>query len=194
MAPYGFQVTKQLTFRNSPELFSNVYHYDVDPIGPTWDAIADAVVAAERPIYPFAVSYKQVRVYGPTNGSKVDNVTQLIKDLTGSGSHATTGGLMYPELAYYVSMYVGRNPATGRKRFLRKWLHTTKRLSGSGAVVDADLIDTTTRDMLENWFETMKNISVDGFSYPICTPQGDHLPLNTQAKAGDRLHIRQLKQ
>lgn len=194
MTPYGIQVTSAITFRGVPEETSRVYHYDGVLSVSGAEALANAVVAQDKLIHPSNHTYKKVRVYGPTDQTQAQNITQYIADLTGTGQFATTGGLMYPELAYYVSMYLGRNPATGRKRFLRKWIHAGKKLFGTGAVVDADPIDQATRDALENWFESCKTISAGGTGWDICAPNGDHLPLNTQAVAGDRLHIRQLKQ
>lgn len=194
MAPYAVSVTMAHPFRGASELFSNVFHYDADLVAVTNDGVIDAVVAGLKAAYPSSVGFRQARLYGPTNQGQLANVTRLIKDLTGNGTATMTGGSFYPELAFFVSMYVGRNPATGRKRFLRKWLHTGKMPSATGNIIGDQLISTAERTFFEDWFESMKNITVQGQSLPICTPQGDHLPLNAQAVCGDRLHIRQLNQ
>lgn len=193
MAPYGCAVKYTISFRGGTKRTSMVWHYDLDAVT-DWGPYADAVIQVVRNILPASQNVVEARVWGPTNTGQVNSVTRLIKDVNLAGQGTYTGGAIYHELAYYVSMFLGRNPATGRKRFLRKWIHPVQTLSTTNPGLDGPLVAGAEKTVLENWFEAAKNIAFAGGTVPICAPNGDHLPLNTEAVAGDRMHIRQLTQ
>jgi hypothetical protein len=170
-----------------------VWHYDLGPVT-DWGPYADAVVEVVRGIIPASTNVVEARVWGPTDQGQVVSVTRLIKDYNLAGTRPYTGGGVYRELAYYTSMFLGRNPATGRKRFLRKWIHPGQTLSTTNPDLSGPLVAAAERTVIKDWFEAAKNISFAGGSVPICAPNGDHLPLGTVATVGDRMHVRQLSQ
>jgi len=194
MAPFGCSIKYNVAFRGTTKRTSQVYHYDFDGPALGYEPYADAVVAGVKAILPASTSIVEARVWGPTDQGQVASVTRLIKDYNAAGTRAYSGGGVYRELAYYVSMYLGRNPATGRKRFLRKWIHPGQTLSSTNPDLSGPVVQAAEKTVLEDWFESMKNISFGGGTVPICAPNGDHLPVLTEAVAGDRMHIRQLSQ
>lgn len=194
MPPYAVSVTKERTFRGSPEQFSNVYHYDTTaPIG-DGNALADAVVAGDKNAYPTSVAFKTVRVWGPTDEGAAASDTILVKDLSGNGTGSFSGGSFYSELAVVVQFYLGRSATSGRKRFLRKFIHSGQLRVTTGTILGDSPLSTAEKDAWKNWFNTMKNLTFGADSAPICAPNGDHLPLLTDAEVLAYLHVRQFKQ
>lgn len=198
MAPYGIQISKQITFRGVSELFANIYHYDTGAIIDTdsgWDSLIDQIVAIEKTVYGSAVAYKEGRVFGPTNQGVAANQMRRVKDLTGNGT-LVGGGNLFAEAAVVCSFYIGRNPATGRKRFLRKFYRSQLLPSSSGGDVLGGRLPLTAADKLPytTAMNNLKTITVGASANDLCTPQGDHLPLGSSPTILDFVHSRQLKQ
>lgn len=199
MPPFAVSITKSVSFRGAAEEFSNVYHYDIDAPFTTeqgWRDLVDAIVALEKPVHSTLVTYKSARVWGPTNQGPNASTTRLIADLTGTGSN-NGGGVIWPELCVVGQFFVGRASGTQRKRFLRKYYHITALPAspagsnvqdGRGALAAGDKSPTTTA------LNGLKNISVGGQNRPLCTPQGDHLPVGSSPQVLPWLHVRQFKQ
>lgn len=200
MAPFQFTVTMQTQWRGQAEEFSNVFHYDIDVSdqgNERLELVLDAIVNNMRPIFGSEVTFVRGRVNGPTNQGAAADTMRVIKDYSGAGTRApTSGGTIGKESAVVVSMYVGRNPATGRKRFLRKFLHVGVINSQSDPVrLGSSQLPASEITFFEDWFESMKNLTIPpDVAVPIVTPQGDGLPLNTEAVCLPYLHTRQLKQ
>jgi hypothetical protein len=198
MAPYAVSLTKKITWRGKDEQFSNVYHYDLSTVINTesgWDALINAIKNLEDDVHSSAVTYQQARVWGPTNQGPAASETRRILDLSGTGQ-MTVATRIYAEAAVVVQFYLGRNPATGRKRFLRKFFHSQGVPSSTSVDVSTGVGPLTSADktLYVNTMNSLKTLTVGGFSHDICAPNGDHLPLNTSPQVLDHLHIRQFKQ
>jgi hypothetical protein len=199
VAPFGIAVTKSVTWRGAMEEFANVWHYDyVGGALANHEAVADRIVSKEKDIFGSNITFRSVRVWGPTNGNAAENITHLIKDISGVGL-VTGGGTIPFELAVVGSWYLGRNPATGRKRFLRKYLHVGRVSgisSGGGPAMGNDALGAPVTDVFKAWFNSLKTL--EGLALPsapdICAPNGDHLPVATDAAVLPHLHVRQFKQ
>ena len=125
MAPYAVSITKRITWRGSTEQFSNVYHYDTSsPITTDsgWQNLVDQIVALEKPVHYNVVTFVTSRVWGPTNAGPAASETRLIYDLTGTGTGS--GGRLYAEACVVAQFFLGRATGSGRKRFLRKYIHS----------------------------------------------------------------------
>ncbi len=196
--PMQFTVTKSRLWRGTQEQFANVWHYNVSAgeSNDTLTSLLDAIVAKEKEVFGTNVTFVQGRVNGPTNQGEALNVMRVIKDLSGAGSYNPATASTTPgESAGVCSFYVGRNPATGRKRFLRKYLHLGRIETSVADIVQGNTaLDAAIKTRLKNWYESMKNMTVGASTFPICTPQGDQLPLLTPGVVLDYLHTRQLKQ
>lgn len=189
-------VTKTTKWRNKQEEFENVYHFDTPTIN-TESGYVDLVnqlVAAEKLIHTSAVTFKQARVHGPTNGTKEQDIMRAVVDLSGTGSASPTVQ-MAAELCYVASFYVGRS-AKGYKRFLRKFLHTGA-VFGSGATdfmaFGRDPLGANQKTLVTNFMNDIKTIEVATFNNDLCTPQGTHLPLASSPIISDYVHTRQFK-
>lgn len=199
MAPFAVSITKRVLFRGSQEQFSNVYHYDLSTTINTdagWDDLIAAIVAKERPFHSTQVTFVEGRVWGPTNQGQLQSITRRITDLTGTGQNSG-GGEIWPELCIVASFFVGRNPATQRKRFLRKYFHVQALMAstgGSGATLGRAPLAAADKTPIANAMNDLKTITIGTAPHDLCTPQGDHLPLGSSPKVLDHLHVRQFKQ
>jgi hypothetical protein len=187
MAPYGFAIAKEFQFRGVVERFSNVYHYDIGAFDPAaWSSYIDQIVAAEKLIFANTVNFKEARVFGPTNQGAVANVMQEIKDLTGTGSLVSNDP--YPELACVVNWPMPRSPTTGRKRFLRKYLHCHSGISaGSDPLVQAAQVTRLNTYALD----VVQFTGLGGGTADLCSPAGV-FPVKTPYVL-PKARIRQLK-
>lgn len=194
---YGVQVTMSIAWKGQQEEFSNVFHYDTGngfTNATDWDSLANSVVAELRPLYHTSVSFKRVRVYGPTDEGAIANVMELVKDLTGTGS-GLTGALMAPEMAVVADVYVGRGPRGG-KQYLRKYFHSKYFPDGTGST-DSGAAVTPLQSANKTPYVTrlnnLKNILVGAVNCPICTPNGKHLPTNSTWEVNDYVSTRQFR-
>jgi hypothetical protein len=175
LAPFGFQITKKVTWRGNDELFSNVYHYQMGASlsESEGDAMLQALVAAEKPAFGTNVTFVQGRAFGPTNVGKAGNLMVAVRDFTGAG---TQSGLsdMPRELTVVVDNFIGRGPA-GRKQFLRKYLHICKCSSGDisdqGAYGNNQL-GANLLTLGQQYANRIKTITASSNQWQLCSPQG----------------------
>jgi len=127
MPRVAIAVTKERAFQGQLEQWANVYHYDVDGTSPLPNAdgndLIDDIVAAEKAIHAPAVAFKTARVW-ETGGTPAENETLIIRDLTGNGSMTAAETNIWQEACVVVAWDTGRNTSTGRKIYLRKFVHS----------------------------------------------------------------------
>jgi hypothetical protein len=187
----GVAVTKGTSWRGIAEEFTNVYHYDA-AVDTTSDQVADGVVNAERQVFGNNVSYKRVQVYGPADGTILQNRMLLQKDLTGVGA-VDTGSVTAKELTAVVSWNTGRVNSRGGRIYLRKYLHV-----GRIAITDEDQakgngpLTPNVREMLESYGNAAKNV-VGASGASLCDKKGRKLPLGTNPIVLPHLHTRQFR-
>lgn len=116
-------IEKETSWHGNLERFSNVYHYETDFTVNATNAGAciDALVTFEKPVHGSTVTFKTGRLW-TTGGTPAQNETLLIKDLSGAGTLAGSI-VLYKEAAVVVQSYTGRNSTTGKRIFLRKFIH-----------------------------------------------------------------------
>lgn len=196
MAPYGFSVTKKMTWRGTEE-FSNVYHYDCGAgvSDSTLEAFLDAIVAAEKTVHTSQVTFVSGRVWGPTGQGAQVSETRVVKDYTGTGTLiAAASAVMYREATVLVEWYIGRAPGTGRKRILKKFLHACGLPSSSSGIWGDVTIGQNNKDPFITWGNTIKTLNAGVSGADLCTEDGTHLPTGTNPTVNDYLRIRQFKQ
>lgn len=196
MPPYAVSIEKSLTWRGQLEKTANIYHYDIDTPFTTdqgWNDLANAIANIEKAAMGAGNSWVAYKVWGPTNLGKAQSKMVAEGTLTGTGSQ--TGSTLYPEMAVVVSLFLGRSPVHNRKRFLRKYLHTSALPTGgtSGEAQGNSVISSVTRNVFTTYGNAIKNVTAAGFSHVLCAPNGDHLPIGTTPKVLDYLHVRQLR-
>jgi hypothetical protein len=171
---YACSITKSTTWRGSYEEFSNVYHYNMgafNAAGGSWQSWAEGLANAERPIFDNAVAFKSYRWWGPI-GDPATSVTQALGDLTGFGS-MISGYETYKELAVVLAWPLARSAATGRKRFLRKYLHTCDiGVASASAGTQGGPLGLDFKNQVIAYANVVDDMSwsVGG---TICAPQGD---------------------
>jgi hypothetical protein len=187
----GVSVTKSTLWRGINEEFSNVYHYDA-AADTTSQQIADSVVAAERALHGSNVTFKGVKVWGPTDGPKEQSVMLLQQTLTGNGSQLS-GVPTAKELAIVVQWDTGRKNSRGGRIFLRKYIHlgmmsggTEDMAKGNTAMVAA------VTDPVVTYANKVKNaVGISGAN--ITDKKGRGLPLGTAAQVLPHMHTRQFR-
>lgn len=129
MARYKVSVTKGMMFQGKDQEWSNVYCYEVGLVNPDFDALADAIVAAERPVHGSQVSFRKVQVW---DVGLPPNLMRVSKPLSGTGS--ATNNDQYIECAHLVKWPLPRSTAglSSRQRSLKKYLHSNSLAFGSG--------------------------------------------------------------
>lgn len=194
MGAYGVSVEKKLTFRGLDERFANIYHYVISaPVETDYTNLADAVVARDKAAYPSAVTYLTTRVYGPTEGSKADNLMRLVRDESGAGTKSVTGSVIYPELCYVTAIYVGRSPVKNRKVFVRKYIRCLQGYTG-GTNASSGAVNSTDQGTVNSWMNANKTVTSGGVSFDMCTPKNQGVPALNQAFTLPWLHVRQIHQ
>lgn len=196
MPPFGVSVTSTLTFRGNPHRTSRVYHYQItSPDEDAYTNLALAAVAQDKLGNSNQHAYKEVRVWGPTDGPKEDNLMRVVDDISGNGAWTPAGPQIYPELAYYVTMYIGRSPTSNRKVFLKKFIHPGYWKTNTGVTAAGmELVPSADLTFFKNWFEGCVIIDSGGDNFTLCSPRGQLATVLDVANTGTRLHIRQLTQ
>jgi hypothetical protein len=198
VAPFGFEITKKVTWRGAEEKFSNVYHYNF-PGGLDVEIannVIDAIAAAEKPAFGSNVLFTEGRAWGPTDQGKAASNMVSIRDLSGAGSQAGTAAIPF-ELALVVQCYIGRGPA-GRKQFLRKYLHICRASSGDlgdGGGLGNAAIGGNLLTVGAQYAARVKTVTAGSNSYDLCSPKGK---LYTNSGGNwqvlPHLHVRQFRQ
>lgn len=197
MAPYAVQVTMATSWKGLQEEFSNIFHYDIGAVSDFQgyiNSLADAVVAEIRPLHSTLVTMKRVRVHGPTDLTKVEDIMHLVKDLTGTGS-GVAGADIPPEMAVVADVYVGRGPRGG-KQFLRKYFHSRQfpLVAGNfGKSAGIEPLEQAIKDVYISRLNALKNITIGVETANICTPKGKHLPVGSTWTVDDYVATRQFR-
>ncbi len=187
----GVAVEKGTTWREKEETFTNVWHFDATVDTPA-QSVADAVVAEERKLHGANINFKNVKVWGPADGTQLQNQMIIQQTLSGPGT-AVGAEIMAKELTAVVSWDTGRKNSRGGRIYLRKYLHL-----GRGPSTDPEAAKGNTamtaaeQTRLRDFGNSMKNlVGVAGAN--ICDKQGRKLPLNTGAQVLPHLHTRQFR-
>ncbi len=188
---------KTISWHGKAEETENVYHFitpiDGADVG-SLEALATALVNAEKTVFGSNVTFKQVRIHGPTNTTPADDKMIAVKDMTGVGSQAP-GSYLPPELSMVASFYVGRS-SRGYKRFLRKFLHLGILPGGAGnaSMANGELaLPSTAKTPVVNFMNSVKNLSTGLATYNICTPDGTGLPVGSAPTVLDYTYTRQFR-
>ncbi len=187
----GVSVTKSTTWRGIEEEFSNVYHFDL-AVDVTSKQIADEVVTAEKALMGTNVTFKNVKVWGPTDGTKAQSVMLLQEDLTGNGL-ITPGAVTAKELTAVVQWDTGRKNTRGGRIFLRKYVHlgTLNAVDESAAKGNTQL-PAPSVTAIKAYGNKVKN-PLSASNAPLTDQKGRTLPLGTDTQVLPHLHTRQFR-
>lgn len=195
MPAFGVSVASDVTFRGQPQRTSRVYHYRISvPTQADYEALMTAAVAQDKLAHGPNHTYKLGRVWGPTNGPSSENLMRVVRDLSGTGGASYAGANIYPELAYFVTMFIGRSPTSNRKVFLKKFIHPAMWKSAGPSSVGMDAVPAADKTFFKNWFEDCKQIADGPITFDLVSPRDQLCPADATANTGSFLHIRQLHQ
>lgn len=197
MAPYGYQITKQVSWHGKQEQFSNIYHYDSGTVIESeagFLTLLNAIKNEEKALLDNSVQFVQGRAFGPTNGTPAQNQMRAVVDWTDYATNIT-GAAPAPEMAVVADVYVGRGPA-GRKQFLRKFFHMARLpgvSAGGLALAGQQALPAASKQPVIDMMNRLKTVNVGANPNDICTPSGKHLPLGSTWTVNDFVHTRQFR-
>jgi hypothetical protein len=187
----GVSITKETTWRGKQEQFSNVYHFDTS-VDTTSDQVIDSVVSTERTIHSPNVKFVNAKAFGPTDGTKEQNVMLADRPLNLTGT-ADTSGSTAQELAAVVQWDTGRKNTRGGRIFLRKYLHVGALAIGQDEASKGNTpMNAQQLTKFQTFGKTVQN-AVGVNAAPICDAKGRKLPLSTEPQVLPHLHTRQFR-
>lgn len=193
MATLAVALTKTTPWRGRTEEWSNVYHFEYSHA--MNDAVAgrliDGLKTLEVPVHAATVTFKTGRLW-ETGGTPAENETVLIKDLSGTGSLATSQAI-YRELTVVVRIDSGRNSTTGRKIYLRKFLHSCSLQSGSNDIgLGVSPLGDTIKTPFVTYGQALREIApAAGEVYTLQAPSGPNVSPTATVSVLDYLRVRQ---
>jgi hypothetical protein len=167
-------IEKETDYRGGVQRFSNVYSYFGGFFSEAnLELAVDRLVKLEKDVHSLGVRFRGARAWSD-GGTAAENVMLLTKDLSGTG-RAGGSGAMYKESAILVQWECERKDRLGRKKYLRKWLHTQAPLGWP--LTGSDPVDQTSLDAFNTQYTNeieLLDIGVADFTpYQLCTATGE---------------------
>lgn len=160
MAEFQVVVLKSIPFQGVEEEYSNVYTLTTD-FGEQFadEAAIDSIVGLERGVHATTVRFLSAVSYEGVGGNLTPRFRKFI-DLPGQQSPTTN---MYHECAVLCTIELPRSGlfGLGRRRFLRKWLHTgcgnigANSMGGNGQTGSGIMSSAYTTAMLNTYWTPM---------------------------------------
>ena len=164
-------IVKRFPYRgDTMEEYSNKYHFSGDTPGDDagWKTLADAIIAAERPMLPAEVTF--VRAYGHEAGNEfaVAAIDYTAPPLTPvAGTFSAPGTAKAPgDAAFWVRWRTPAKNSRGKWIYLRKYFHGIRL-----GTTDGDLLAAQQKTAAETYGAKMVDGSLPG-GVKVCGPQG----------------------
>jgi len=192
-------IEKGTPWRGSEERFSNVYRYDFGVGGGivpgAMDALVDYLVTKEKTVHNSDVTFRTARVW-EVGGTPAENETLLLKDLSGTGS-MVTGLKIWKEACVVVQWYTGRHTSTGRRIYLRKFIHPCA-VTGTTAGQETGQVAlaSTTKTPFLTYGQDVRAFTLLAGAEAVTMegPGGENNANDASVTVLDYLHVRQFKQ
>lgn len=142
MARIGISITKQVSFRNSTQEFSNVYYYDGLlglPSVSEAEALIDTAANREKTWHASSVTFIRGRLWSQVGTPSQNNMIAQ-KNLSGTGARTTAA--YDKERAFLFRLRAGVD-TRGNPVYLRKWFHACGEFV-AGQTPATSVIDNTT--------------------------------------------------
>lgn len=123
MPRIGVSITKNTSFRNSTQEFSNVYYFEAtgEPSVSQADTIIDNLTAAEKGFHSTNVNFVRGRLWSAGGGAAANNMISQ-KQLAGTGARTGALTVLDKERAFLFRLRAGV-ASNGTPVYLRKWYH-----------------------------------------------------------------------
>jgi hypothetical protein len=197
MAIIGLSITKETSFRDSIQPFSNMYFYN-NGLGGAPDQsaannILDELVAIEKTFHSSAVEFVFGRIWLQTL-TEIGTVMIHQKGLSGTGAQSTSSSLD-KERAFLFRRRAGQD-SRGQPVYLRKWYHSCGEFLGSGALAASILANTTgfsdtVRNTMAGNVADISGLASGGGGWEICS-KGGRAPTEPNWQAHKYLEHHQL--
>ena len=175
MAVFAVSIVKSVSYAGAQREFGNTYHYQTDVGQPFPDReLAEAVAEAERNVTSNEVNFVRWVTWGPTDGSRFDNVMREDGALSGTGDISHSNVPVYREVCSLVTWPLSRSPVTNRKRWLRKFLRM-----GVGASPSVESINGS------GPLTVSMQVALETYAVDVLTPVGGALSVRLSTADGD---------
>ena len=179
MTIVGISITKETTFRDSVQPFSNMYFYN-NGLGGTPDqtganAMLDELVALEKTFHSTAVEFVFGRIWLQAL-TQIGSVMLHQKQLSGQGA-TTTIPTMDKERAFLLRRRAGQDER-GQPVYLRKYYHSCGELVGGANHVSSAILQNVSgfsqanRDAQANAVNSISDLAAGGGGWEICSKGG----------------------
>jgi hypothetical protein len=179
MAIIGISITKEVSFRDSIQPFSNMYFYNNglggSPDNSAANALIDELVAIEKTFHSTQVEFTFARCWLQAL-TEIGSTMIHQKSLTGLGATASVSG-MDRERAYLFRRRAGQDDR-GQPVYLRKWYHSCGVFPGAGTETATNVLMNMTgytqaaRDAMANNVNDISNLATGGGGWNICARSG----------------------
>jgi hypothetical protein len=197
MAIIGLSITKETSFRDSIQPFSNMYFYNNGlggaPDNAAANNILDELVAIEKSFHSSAVEFVFGRIWLQTL-TEIGTVMLHQKPLTGVGLTSTSSSLD-KERAFLFRRRAGQD-SRGQPVYLRKWYHSCGEFPGSGTLGTPLLANTSgftdaVRNTMAGNVNDISGLAAGGGGWEICS-KGGRAPTEANWQAHKYLEHHQL--
>lgn len=128
-------------------------------------------------------------------GTPAQNETIVIRDLSGTGGLAGTGG-MFIESCVVARCDTNRNTSTGRRIYLRKYYHTCAVSNSSlGMYQGSSVLGAPAKALVQTCLESLREVTLSPGSIlvTLCAPGGQQVSDTRPVSILDYLHTRQFR-
>jgi hypothetical protein len=179
MAIVGISITKETSFRDSVQPFSNMYFYN-NGLGGAPDSSAaqnmlQELVDKEKTFHSTAVEFVFGRVWLQAL-TEIGSTMIYQSMLSGLGTQSQNTS-MDKERAFLFRRRAGQD-SRGQPVYLRKWYHACGEFGGTGTTINSTILANTAgfgdaaRTALANRMQGISNIDAGGGGWVICSKGG----------------------
>lgn len=175
MAVFAVSIVKRTEYFGELREFGNTYHYKTEAIEAFPDRLViEAIKEQERFVTDDEVQFVRGVSWGPTDGSRLENVMRESVEFSDVGQVASVTP-MYKEACSLVVWPLDRSVPLNRRRWLRKFLRMAPGapIASPSPVSGAAPLPGNSIAALEQYATAIRSLQVLAGSFQLCTDVGD---------------------